>query len=62
MTGASLGFLASLFVVFVFRATELLGLSGFVKYFPLVMMPLVWGLLWRYVVKHLNALVGLKEW
>ncbi len=57
-TGASLGFLLALFVVFVFKVPALLlGLKGCWQYFPLIVMPLVYSILWRYVVKHLNSLV-----
>jgi len=58
-TGATLGFLLALFVVFVKAPALLFGLEECWQYFPLIVMPLVYSIVWRYVVKHLNSLVGL---
>lgn len=63
ITGATLGFLLALVVVFGFKAPALLfGLTGYCQYLPLIAIPLVYSILWRFIVKHLNSLVGLKEW
>jgi len=62
ITGFTLGFLLALLVVFVFRLPPLVfGVKGCWQYFPLIVIPLVYSVLWRYVVKYLNGLVGLKE-
>jgi hypothetical protein len=61
-TGAILGFLLALFVVFIFRIPILFGFSGIVQYAPLIMITIIYSIIWRYVVKYLNGLLGLEDW
>lgn len=62
-TGASLGFLAALLGVFVIKLPELLfGFTGILNYLPLITAPIIYGLIWRYIVSYLNEVVGLKDW
>ena len=61
--GGILGFLAAVFGVFVIGIPALLfNVTGGIQYLPLVVVPIVYGLIWRYVVKYLNDLVGLDDW
>ena len=36
--------------------------NGCLAIFLFIVIPLVYSILWRYIVKYLNSLVGLKEW
>lgn len=60
-TGATLGFIVGLLIVYVYQLPAAFGFPGWFHYFPLIGVPLVWGFFWRYVVGPLNALVGLKD-
>jgi len=62
VTGVGLGFLWGLLLVFGYHATESIGFSEPLLYFPLILAPLVWGAIWRYVVKPVNDKLGLKDW
>ncbi|MBK5190872.1 MAG: hypothetical protein JJE19_05195 [Methanosarcinales archaeon] len=63
VTGAVLGFLLALCVVFVFKAPSVLfGITGYLQYVPLAMITIIYSILWRYVVKYFNSLLGLKDW
>jgi hypothetical protein len=61
-SGACLGLLVAFLAVFVFKAPTLLGFTGAAVYAPLVIIPAVYAILWRYIVKYFNFLIGLKEW
>ena len=62
-TGASLGVVVSLFGVFFLALPQLLfGFTGLMVYSPLLFVPIIYGLMWRYIVKHLNDLMGLQDW
>lgn len=60
VTGACLGFLVAVFGVFVIHApTAVFGEKVFnYQYLPLIVLPIVYAILWRYIVKWLNKLVG----
>lgn len=58
LAGGILGLLVAFVGVFYLHLPALLGLSKF-YYFPLVAAPIVYALLWRYVVQPLNTLLGL---
>lgn len=59
--GALLGFLVALVGVFVIGLPGiLLGLTGPMQYLPLVVIPVFYGLIWRFVVGSLDRLVGLE--
>ncbi len=61
--GALLGLIAALIGVFIISLPELLyGLKGPLQYLPLIVVPIFYGLIWRYVVGSLNDLLGLEEW
>ena len=60
-TGASLGLLVALVGVFIIGLPELLfGWTGTMQYLPLIFVPIVYGLIWRYIVGYLNDLFGLS--
>jgi len=62
VTGIILGFLVALFGVFVIGLPNLLfGFTGLLQYLPLIIAPIIYGLIWRYVVGNLNELVGLVD-
>jgi hypothetical protein len=61
MTGGLLGLIVAIIGVFWLHLPSLLGLTGYEKYFPLIGVPIVYAILWRFVVKPLNALVGISE-
>lgn len=57
VTGGILGLIVALFGVFVFNIPSLLfNFSGILVYFPLIFMPIVYGAIFRYIVKWLNTL------
>jgi len=55
VTGATLGFLIASIGVFLFDVIDVLfSVRGFITYVPLFMAPLIYAILWRYVVKYIN--------
>ena len=61
--GALLGFIAALCGVFMIGLPELLfGLTGALQYLPLIIIPILYGFIWRYIVSAINDLLGLQEW
>lgn len=61
IVGGCLGFLVALIGVFGLHIPELvLGLSHGFKYLPLIGVPIIYGLIFRYIVNWLNELVGLN--
>ncbi len=61
ITGALLGFVIAAEGIFRADIPALIGLIGNFRYFPLVAGPIIYGILWRYFVKHLNVLLGLND-
>lgn len=61
VTGAVLGLLVAFCGIFWLHVPDLLGLAGSYRYIPLIVGPVVYAVLWRYIVKPLNVLVGLEE-
>ncbi len=59
LAGAVLGLLVALYGVFVLGVPVLLGFPASWFYAPLIVVPVIYALLWLYVVRPLNALVGL---
>jgi hypothetical protein len=54
-TGACLGFVVAVLGVFVLQVPALvLGLSRGYEYLPLVLLPFIYGVIFRFVVKYLN--------
>lgn len=61
-TGGIMGLCLAVFGVFVFNFPVLLfDLSGWWQYAPLVLAPLLYGLIWRYVIKALNKFLKVEE-
>lgn len=59
VTGACLGFLVAVFAIFIVHApTMMLGRSSGLQYLPLIIVPVIYAVLWRYVVKWINKLLG----
>ncbi len=62
VTGACLGFLLADIGVFGLKVPGLLfGWSDARQYLPLIAAPILYALIWRYIVKFLNELVGLDD-
>ena len=59
ITGGSLGLLAAILGVFVFDAPAFRGLTGNFVFLPLLIVPIIYAVLWRYAVKAVNTLFGL---
>ncbi len=59
VTGVCLGFLVAVFGVFIAHVpTMLLGKGTHLQYLPLLVVPVLYALLFRYVVKWLNKLLA----
>jgi hypothetical protein len=61
LTGAVLGLLVAAWGIFCIHLPMLLGISDARQFLPLVVVPIVYAILWRYVVKPINDLVGLSD-
>jgi uncharacterized membrane protein len=60
-TGAILGFLVAIYGVFWFDVPTLIGLPEQIRYLPIIVAPIVYALLWRFLVKDLNHILYLKD-
>ena len=59
--GAGLGVVLAIIGVFFLQIPTLLfGIKGAQRFFPLIIIPLLYGLIWRYIVKYCNQLLGVK--
>ena len=58
--GGILGLIYALLGTFVFGMPALLGMPGLVGYFPLVLAPVAYALVWGYLVSYLNSMFGLE--
>lgn len=61
ITGASLGLFVAIIGVFWAGIPSIIGLSGNAEYLPLVGVPIVYALLWKFVVDPLNEILGVKS-
>lgn len=61
LTGAILGFLIALYGVFYLQLPTIIGFPENVYYIPLIALPIVYAILWRFIVKPLNDLVEMRE-
>ncbi len=61
ITGAVLGFILAAYAVFWLDLPTVLGIPTQIHCLPLFAAPIVYALAWRFIVKPLNGLVGLKE-
>lgn len=60
IVGACLGFIVAIVGVFILKLPALVfGLSHGLQYLPLIFLPILYGLLFRYIVKALNKLLNL---
>lgn len=58
-TGACLGLIVAIFGVFILKLPALVfGLSHGFQYLPLILLPVIYGALFRYIVKALNQILG----
>lgn len=60
LTGGLLGLLVAICGVFLSDFPAAIGLPRVLDYLPLILAPVIYALLWLYVVKPLNDLVGLS--
>lgn len=58
LTGAVLGLLVALFGVYYLALPQQLGVS---EELPLIAAPIVYAILWRFIVHPINELLGLKD-
>ncbi len=58
ITGACLGFLVAVFGVFIAHVPSILFGKGQYQYLPLLIVPVVYAILFRYVVKWFNKLIA----
>ncbi len=59
ITGLCLGFLVAVYGVFILNVpTQVFGKGTNIEYAPLILVPIIYAILFRYVVKWLNKLVG----
>lgn len=57
VTGGMLGLIVSIFGVFIFKIPSLLfNISGVLFYLPLIFLPIIYGAIFRYIIKWLNDL------
>lgn len=56
LAGAVLGLLVALFAVFWLHIPKILGIESYF-FIPLILAPIVYALLWRYVVKPINKII-----
>ena len=60
---ALLGFIAAWGGVFMIGLPELLfGLTDALQYLPLIIIPILYGFIWKYIVSAINGILGLKDW
>ncbi len=57
--GAILGFILALVGVFIIGIPQIIGLAGNWTYLPLIAVPLIYALIWRYLVEPVNHIVGI---
>ncbi len=61
ITGAVLGFIVALVGVFWLHLPTTMGLPENFYYWPLLIAPIVYALLWRYAVKAFNNMLDLRD-
>jgi len=61
ITGAILGFLVASFGTFYLDVPHLVGLPDQIYYLPLIAGPILYAILWRFLVKDLNHILYLKD-
>lgn len=60
ITGAILGLLVAACGIFWVGIPDIIGLTNQLRYLPLILGPVLYAILWRYIVKPLNELLGLS--
>ncbi|NGX57873.1 MAG: hypothetical protein K940chlam3_00770 [Chlamydiae bacterium] len=61
LTGGSLGIVVALIAIYWGDLPEILGLKGGIQYFPLVVAPILYAIIWVYVVTPLNKALGIQR-
>ena len=61
LTGAVLGLLIAVYGVFKLEIPTLVGFPEGLYYLPLIVGPILYALLWRYILKPLNSFLGLQN-
>ncbi len=60
--GIMLGLITSAIGVFVIDMPEkVFGLTGALQYIPLLIVPVVYGVIWKYLIHFINVLVGVRQ-
>ncbi len=60
ITGGILGFLVAVYAVFWLDVPHLIGLDS-IRYLPILLGPVLYAVLWRFLVKDLNHILYLKD-
>lgn len=60
LTGAALGLLVAILGVFWVHLPTMMGMDQ-LEYYPLLAAPIIYAILWRFVVKPFNDLMGLDS-
>lgn len=61
VAGGVLGLLLAIYAIFHAELPSLLGFSGWLYYLPLIAAPIVYAIIWRYLIKPLNTLLDLQN-
>jgi hypothetical protein len=61
ITGGILGIVLSIYAVFLAHLPDSFGLVGALRYLPLLVGPVLYAVLWRFLVKDLNYILYLKD-
>lgn len=58
--GAILGFILALAGVFIVGIPQIIGLTGNWIYLPIIVVPVIYAIIWQYIVEPVNHIVGIK--
>jgi len=61
ITGAGLGVLVGLWAIFIAGISKIFGIEGPTRFLPVLVAPVIYSLLWTFVVGPLNKFVGLQD-
>lgn len=61
VAGGVLGLLVAIYAIFHLDLPHVLGFPGWLRYAPLILAPILYAIVWRYLVKPLNTLLGLQN-
>jgi hypothetical protein len=59
--GGLLGLLVAVAAIFWFDLPSVMGMQHYLRYAPLVAAPVIYAIIWRFLVKPLNEMLGLTN-